>query len=454
MRMTRFLLWSILTLTALIGTAMPAEIAKLPEPYQSLAELARGAPPEFTADALLRIIEQGGGQGRLADKGSRHDLIEEAFRSASAAKFGVRMQGLTGTTTDTASGSLSRAYNLKLDGLSLQSRAVRDMLPLDTANARRLFVEIARPTLPQLTCDDALAYDLSDFYQVLSAVVDGTFTPKERAKDEHLNFLTDYLGQATSPAEVPPLALVVQSVGATAQQRQGLWARLGGLLESMQTDDRSFSSSLPALDSLSLPEMQASLAKYRQKSHGCESDSSSAPSDASKNAASTTPKPTAPKPATPKLDAYWQSANSQQLLQLGKKLRFDSNNLPLSDAQRSTPEWQQQIDDYLNQFAGWTADQEPSEADYYHEKCTVLMSLIELVPPGPESDKIISDYVGFISNSNLYQQSPAEWFLEPQALLDRFQTSKAMRAKILDAYQSSGNPVLSLEVALEKTLHR
>ncbi len=82
------------------------------------------------------------------------------------------------------------------------------------------------------------------------------------------------------------------------------------------------------------------------------------------------------------------------------------------------------------------------------------MSLIELVPPGPESDKIISDYVDFVSNSNLYQQSPAEWFLEPRALLDRFQTSKARRAKILDAYQSSGNPVLSLEVALEKTLRR
>jgi hypothetical protein len=29
-----------------------------------------------------------------------------------------------------------------------------------------------------------------------------------------------------------------------------------------------------------------------------------------------------------------------------------------------------------------------------------------------------------------------------------------MRAKILDAYQSSGNPVLSLEVALEKASYR
>src|ERR1700689_3220648 len=107
MRMARVLLCSILIWTALICTAMPAEIGKLPEPYQSLAELARGAPPEFTADALLRIIEQAREQGKRADRAPRRDLIEEAFRSAAAARFPVRMQGLPGTTSDTASGSSS-----------------------------------------------------------------------------------------------------------------------------------------------------------------------------------------------------------------------------------------------------------------------------------------------------------------------------------------------------------
>jgi hypothetical protein len=126
----------------------------------------------------------------------------------------------------------------------------------------------------------------------------------------------------------------------------------------------------------------------------------------------------------------------------------------LSDADRTTPEWQQQAADYLNQLADWTAGQETSEADYYHEKCTVLAALIELVPPGSESDKVLADYVDFVNNSDLYRESPAEWFLEPWSLLDRSQTNAIMRARILAAYQRSGNPVLSLEVALEKTLHR
>jgi hypothetical protein len=444
MRIARVLLCFILIWTALICTAMPAEIAKLPEPYQSLAELARGAPPEFTADALLRLVEQ----GRLVDKGARIDLIEEAFRSAAAAKFGVRMDGLPGTTTDTASGSLSRAYALKLDALSLESRAVRDMLPLDPAKARKLFADIARPMLPSLTCDDALVYDLSDFYQALSAVVNGTFSPKERAKEEHLHLLSDYLGQAVSPLEVAPLAQVIESVSATAQQRQGLWASVGGLLETIQADDRSLSAALTALSSLSVPELQSSIEKYLQNSHGCREDSSGNP-DNSKNSG-----PASKKSRTPKLDSYWQSPNSQQLLQPGRKLRYDKSNAPLSDADRSTPDYEQQVADYLNQIAGWTADQENSDADYYHEKCIVLLALIELVPPGPKNDKIIADYVDFVGNSSLYGQSPVEWYLEPHALLDRFQPGTLMRAKLLDAFQTSGNPVLSLEVALEKATQK
>jgi hypothetical protein len=108
----------------------------------------------------------------------------------------------------------------------------------------------------------------------------------------------------------------------------------------------------------------------------------------------------------------------------------------------------------LNMVDAWTADQENSEADYYHEKCIVFTALIELVPPGSLNDKLLADYIDFISNSSLYQQSPAEWFLEPRALLDRFQANTSMRAKVLDAYQRSGNPILSLEVALERTLGR
>ena len=72
----------------LIPTLFAAEPAKLPEPFQSIRDLAGAAPPEFTADALLRIVES----GQLADKAARRELLEHAFQLAASAKFPVQMQ--------------------------------------------------------------------------------------------------------------------------------------------------------------------------------------------------------------------------------------------------------------------------------------------------------------------------------------------------------------------------
>jgi hypothetical protein len=222
--------------------------------------------------------------------------------------------------------------------------------------------------------------------------------------------------------------------------------QFNGLLESMRTDDRSFAASLPALSDLTTPGTPAALEKYRQRNHGCETDAAPpAPSSSNQHA----PK----KASTPKLEPYWQSATSQQLLEGGKKLRFAPGSQQLTDTDRATPQWQQQLADYLNLIADWTPDPSESDAVYYHERCLVYTALLDLVAPGSQSDKIVADYVDFISNSGLYQQSPAEWFVEPHTVLDRSQNNPVLHAKVLDAYQRSGNPVLALAVALEKTFN-
>jgi hypothetical protein len=450
-----------------------AETPELPEPFHSIVELANAAPPEFAADALLRIVES----NKLADKDARRELVDKAFQLAGAAKFPVRMMAVPAGNTDTRSASLNQAYTLKLDLLSLESRAVRDMLPLDRPKARELFGQMPKPSLVPLTCDDALAYEPLEFYEALSAMVNGGFTPEEKAKDEHFKLLLDALGQVMSPSQLPPLSQAIESSSVTPAQRQNLWARFNGLLADMQPDDRSFSASLPALFSVSAPGIEPALEKYQQKNHGCETDSGSEPSSrvpaerfqdtsAADSAAPDTssPDPSSPasspgsqqrpsKPTTPKLELFWQSANAKQLLEAGKKLRFSSSSEPLSDADRATVGWQQQLSDYLNLIAGWTSDQEGSDAVYYHEKCLVYTSLLDLVAPGPQGDKILADYVDFISKSSLYQQSPAEWYVEPHTLLERSHTNVAQHPKVLEAYQNSGNPVLELAVALEKTLN-
>lgn len=378
----------------LIPLAFAAENVKLPEPFRSIADLAAAAPPEFAADALLRIVES----GKLKDQNARRQLVEQAFQLAASAKLPVHMIGIPGTTTDTASGSLNQAYKLKLDALSLQSRAVRDMAAFDPATARELFGQIVKPILAPLTCDDALTYDPSDYYPALVSVVNNSFSPKEKAEEKHVNLMLEAISQAALQSQLAPLAQAIQSANVTEAQRQNLETRLASVVENMKRDQR-----------------------------------------------------TCPKDA-PKLDRYWQSANGKQILEAGKKLRFTSSGADLSLADRTTPDWQQQLADYLNLIADWTADQEPSNSDYYHERCIVYTALLDLVPSGPQSDKILAEYVDFISNSGLYGESPVEWYVEPYTVLTRSLNDSALHAKVVTAYRDSGNPVLALELALEEKL--
>jgi hypothetical protein len=426
----------------LIAASLVAETPKLPEPYQSIAEQAHSVSPEFAADALLRVVES----HKITNADAQRDLVEQAFRLAASAKFRVRMRGLPGSLVDTRSGYLSRAYDLKLDALSLASRAVRDMAPIDSARARAMFQEIIRPVLTPLSCDDALVYDVSDYYRTLGTIVDSTFSEKERKKDEHINFLIDYLQQATSPAQLAPLAAAVKSVGVTPEQRAVLWNRLAGLLENMQPDDRSFSASLYDVERAMPPEVRPSFEKYSKKSSGCKDD---AGVTAAINNAEPQPAKTG---STPKIERYWESMATHMLLEGAKKLRFGNEGKPLTDADRSSQEWQQQLTDYLRQLGEWGPGQEKSEADYYHQKCVVYEALVELIPPSPQRDTILTSYLDFISNSSLQQESPVEWFMHAHSMLERVRsTNSGEPDKVLEGFQKSGNPILALYAKLERT---
>ncbi len=83
----------------------------------------------------------------------------------------------------------------------------------------------------------------------------------------------------------------------------------------------------------------------------------------------------------------------------------------------------------------------------------VYEALVELIPPGPQRDKALQAYLDFIGNSNLQQQSPVEWFVHAHSMLERVRnTSNGEPTKVLDTFQASGNPVLALYAAIQKTM--
>ncbi len=400
------------------GALLQAEILKLPEPYQSLVELTHATPPEFAADALLRIADS----GKIRDREMRRALIEEAFRLSGVANLPVKLRGLP-NLVDTRAGLLSQAYAQKLDALSLQSRAVMDMLAVDAPKARQLFLDIVPPRLAPLTCDEALVYDVSDFYTTLAAVAGAT------PEKDRVNLLLNYMSQISSPAQLAPLATAIKMANVTPQQHEVLWSTFNGILESLQPDPRSFAASLNEINAAVTPRMQASFDKYQKQSAACPSDAGATQSQ---------------KETTPKLERYWQSTEAQRLLEDGKKLRAGDSG---SDA------WRLQLAGYLNALAAWGPSSEKSETDYFHQKSIVYQALVELIPPGSQRDKTLDAFVGFLASSSLYQQSPVEWFMEGNAMLERVRhTNNGEPGKVLEAFERSGNPVLTLRAALEKVL--
>jgi hypothetical protein len=307
------------------------------------------------------------------------------------------------------------------------------MIPLNPRKARQMFIEMVRPSLPVLTCDDVLVYDFTDYYATLGAVVSRTFTDKDpadkgQAKGQPVDFLVDQLGQITSPLQFAAAMASLNSVALSKDERELVTSRLSGMLESMSADPRSFAAASDALKHAIGGEMAASYDKYVHKNpSGAECVGS------------------------PAVDRYWQSAAAKTLLEDGKKLRFGGASGVLSLQERTTREWLRQLTDYRKDLGDWSASDESNEADFFHEKALIYEALLDLIPTGAERDAVLGEYVGFLSGSNFQQQKPVEWFMQAREMFERVRDhDTAETGKILDSYRGSGMPVLTLYAAMER----
>jgi hypothetical protein len=427
-------------LFAAAGVAF-AQTLQIPEAYRPLVDLSRSAPAEFGADAMLRLVES----GKIQDVAARRELVEDAFRLAVSAKAPMRMRYLPGSTYDTSAGPLAQVHNLKLDTLSLQSRAVSDMVRIDPAAGRKLLLEIPPPVFEALSCDDAYFYDVGDFYQAVGAVVSGGFSAAERAKEEHVNFLLGYIGQVANPAQLYPMAQAIQRAPVNNAQREVLWARFNAALANVAADDRSMS----ALTTEPPSGLDFVLTAMKERGAGCKNDIVQQPPG---NIAANAQQPKSGD-ATPKLDRWWQSAEAKRMLDDGRKLRYGDDSRVLSQADRSTQEWQQRLTDYLSALGGWSASDEKSEEDYYNEKCTVYIALVELIPAGAQRDKMLSAFIDFINSSPLQQAQPVEWYNQANFMMERVRiNSDGEPSKVQAAFEESGSPILALQATLDKAL--
>lgn len=448
---------------------------------------AQSVPAEFSADLLIRLVES----GEIKDRKRREDLLIDAFYTAAKAQQPVKLAALPGSAVDSRSGYRASAFRLGLDSLSLQSRAIRALLPLNKQKARQSFDEI-NLKLDRLDCEDSFAYDLDSFFDTILVIAQTGFSSEETQRGEHIYFVENYIGKINSSNQIKPAIKVLTSLKTTDLELARLGRTFSTALAKVSTDDRAFSapwnSIMNSIDGLvsklthqGLPgdeiiesyrtylitqltgqHCTESVAAKEQKT--LEASLVTHFNDKLRSLAYKNILPISEAEIKPgrregsvRDEVYWTSAKSKRILLAMRRLRFKSPGNEFNAPEKESPEWQSQLSELMRALVVWGPSDEKSEEDYFHQKCVIYEALINAIPADKQydglRDEVFRDFTALVSSSQLQKGKPAEWFLHAKVLIDKANTgTPSERHKLIPLIYNSRSTILHLYVQKEELL--
>jgi hypothetical protein len=472
--------WSLLALSLVPSGAIAqaieagAKTDKVPRAIQALADRAAGAPPEFSADILLKLA----GHPDVHDKAWRIRVIEDAFAIAANAQNPYKRVGSSNTDTLDA----RQSWDHGLDALSLQCRAVESMLGVDPKQARDLFDRITLRQLPRPECREALSPDISGYYKTLTLILGGAYSAAERAKGRDIEALESQIQLAGAPSQIAPLARVILTAPVNTTERQRLLSALAVALPRLSTSDRQFRAceydlsnvsyeiqrQAPAALAVWAPAMREFLVRqYRIPRCGDHHDSKDGlPETASEFNAfleklkseqasvSNTVKPITKDEARPSEVAdsmqvvmFWQSDAARKILSALKWLTHGNRDLPDSqrfwtDAERATTEWEARRLELLKLLDDWNEGSEDAAA-LYHMKASAYSLLAKLTPEGKARDNALTIFLSFLDQNYSQIENHSEWFTEFALFRDQMHYRKE-DSRMLNPMKQASSPVIPL----------
>ena len=403
------------------GDEPKPRIVLAPE-VQSIVDLARSAAPEMFAEAMIRLVQA----GRIPQREAQIELLDQAFAVAADAVEPVRLIALPTTPTDTRELYRARAGDLGLDALSLQSRALKELLTVDPARARERFAAIRRPTLDARPCGDPLVADASAYYEVAAAIAQSAFSADEKRQEAHVQFLAALLSGVTSPGELVPFARSLHGVALNPPEWTLLAAALAAKLESIAQDYRPFALSFDALQaeidalqeitpSEQLPQAFRKYTISQLTAARCSPDIAIAfdPKDL---------KPAKHEEAFQTSEPYFSSGDAKHI---GEELRSVQPGA--------------RFENFLRDFLAWQPA--GSDIDILHQRATVFGALIQLLPSGSDRDRVLDLAAAMLASSEAQRKAPGEWMWQAHHLID---LAGADASKLFRAFQESGSAALGV----------
>jgi hypothetical protein len=402
-------------------------------------------PAPLASDAMIRVAKKVASQCPVLAK----DLLQRAFDQADGVEpaTAYKLAGGKGVNTDSRIFFKKKTYDLAMDSLSLQSRAVIAMAPLDAKKAIQLFRQMSPPRPPAATCASGFAPDVSVYYDALAKVFASMKAQKPRNDAEaQAPFLLvqEVVSATTSPVQLAPLAKVLSEANLSPTELSPLLSSIAAAVENFPVDDNSFSYwggypaakakdqlvQLAASKQISTAAFLRSFYDYLDRSLNGAHCAGNEPKDVKELATlyrSFTRTPgnpeqgvdplhipdTAP-PIEPGPDPgeYWQTPKEKELLLEGKHLNFDDRWQPFTDPDFKTPEWQDRVRHALDDVDNWNASDEASPSDYYHEVEIMLFRMLSRLQPGTTLyDQVLAVWIKTFTESSLQWDNPVEWYI-------------------------------------------
>lgn len=452
------------------------EPARLSPEAEAVVADARVAPPEFGADALIRVAQS----PKVADASLKRELLEEAFRRASEAQQPFKRYSVVGDV-DTRAGYLSYGFDLKLDALSLRCRVVRAMLKLDRLRAWEMLAELQPDLgLDILTCGDPLVYDVGELYETVGEVARIASNAREFRRNEFVRLVEPYVAGVRRVAQVGPAASMIVSLKLPAPELLPLAQAFASALKSVPPDARSFAASfykdqLPRAVHALLKECDAKgvgkdalLEAYRAflvaqvAGVQCEDNRVfvarlSDTGDLKFVNQNLVKPPVSAEELRPrgfegraKSYQFWKTADARRLLLDFKNLRFGGGQEELAADEKAKTEWRRELTEYLGALSDWEGRSEDTRQDYINQKSVLFDGLLDLELSPEMREKVLADYVAFLREPDLRRESRIEWFQHVKRLaLWANSQDAATHDALLGAFANSDIVTLRLYAKLE-----
>jgi hypothetical protein len=342
---------------------------------------------------------------------------------------------------------------------------------VDGPAARELFEWIDLDLGPA-SCDELLVPAVDEYYSALSLVARTTFDDRAEA----LRFLELFLWRAQLPSEFPAVARALIRFQPHGGEAAYLESIFGFMLETGARDARGFSASATDIVSrsadLAIAFGKQGVSPYflmdtlrayvitQVKGPRCADSITEAMTPAAFNAALVrTAMELYVRPidgasllpsrvlGSARVEPYWQTGQAMRLRQAAIDLR-GTGAAPVPLKVRQTEEWQHQAERLLVDIEQWTGNGERTDRDFFYQKASLYVALLDLVPPSKLRTTTIDGFVEFLRHKDDDNDSEPLWFAFVNHLLELSRGDD--RTQILRAFEDAHHPTLWVYAQLER----